>query len=256
MLEFTKTKERMKKLVLPLCLILVFSFTSCEEDDVSNISGDTNFVIGDNALLGMSRDEFELRAISVIGDELELHVSYSGGCEDHGFSLRWDGIWTTENDVPVTSVYIDHDNNNDNCEAYISETRTLKLDELINDELAENAIIKFINSADQDRVIHYSKSFEWVEQWSACVLEYELEEALCGWGSWENRWFNIADEGQGEFRKYLQPVIVPTGTNTPELGTYRIGVKFMYGYRFEASTCLAYPGEWMPVQITCIERVL
>ncbi|MCR9249013.1 MAG: hypothetical protein NXI20_01260 [bacterium] len=245
----------MKKLVLPLCLILVFNLTSCEEDDVSNISGDTNFVIGDNALLGMSRDEFELRAISVIDDELELHVSYSGGCEDHAFSLRWDGTWTTEDDVPVTYVYIDHENKNDGCEAYLSETRTLKVDEIINDQLADNAIIKFINSADQDRVIYYSKSYEWVEQWSACGLEFELEEALCGWGSWGNLWFNISDEEGG--RQYLQPIIVPEGTSTPLLGKYRIGFKFMYGYRFEAgATCFAYPGPWMPVEITCIERVL
>lgn len=70
-------------------------------------------------------DRFELVEATVEGDLLILTVSYSGGCEPHGFAL-W-ALEPYEKTLPPRHpLFLRHQANGDMCEAYI--TRELRFD--------------------------------------------------------------------------------------------------------------------------------
>ncbi len=59
---------------------------------------------------------------STIAPRLDVHglhvtLQYSGGCRTHAFYLRYH----TQSDT--TEIWLRHDGNSDQCEAYLSETR-------------------------------------------------------------------------------------------------------------------------------------
>lgn len=66
-------------------------------------------------------DPFELKNISYSGTELMVDVAYSGGCENHEFELVWPEAITMIY-PPRFTVILNHDSNDDYCEAYLSET--------------------------------------------------------------------------------------------------------------------------------------
>jgi hypothetical protein len=56
----------------------------------------------------------------VENDCLIFKMTYSGGCKEHTFDLYWDGNWA-ESIPPIAYVTLDHDSNEDGCEAIKSE---------------------------------------------------------------------------------------------------------------------------------------
>ena len=69
-------------------------------------------------------DNFEISGAEIVGDELHVDVGYSGGCEDHDFTLCFDSIVL---DTNFWNLAIDHDAHGDACEAFITETRKFDL---------------------------------------------------------------------------------------------------------------------------------
>ena len=71
-------------------------------------------------------DPIQLDALRVVGDTLELDVSYSGGCESHYVRICYDPAFLESNPVQV-QMRVEHDAQGDLCEAYLSETVTADL---------------------------------------------------------------------------------------------------------------------------------
>ncbi len=73
------------------------------------------------------QDGFAINNVEIISDCIEIEVSYSGGCEEHEFILGvvWPECGTPP--VPPPGLFLCHNANNDNCEAYITEIRQFDL---------------------------------------------------------------------------------------------------------------------------------
>jgi hypothetical protein len=69
---------------------------------------------------------FSIESAKVVGDTLQLELSYGGGCKDHVFTAFWAPIFFEE-EPPSTEILITHDARNDSCEAWISQKLTIDL---------------------------------------------------------------------------------------------------------------------------------
>ena len=82
------------------------------------------------ALLDASEgsDPFVLKSVKINSDSLtmSISVSYAGGCEEHQFSLIWPEAITMVY-PPNFSVILMHDANVDMCEAWLTETLVIDL---------------------------------------------------------------------------------------------------------------------------------
>ena len=77
-------------------------------------------------------DPFEIEAVVRQGDTLKVNVAYSGGCGEHFFNVIWDGTILTSSPCSINLI-IDHDAQDDYCEAYMRETLEINLNQLIGD---------------------------------------------------------------------------------------------------------------------------
>ncbi len=66
-------------------------------------------------------DEFALNSATITDDMLTVSVSYSGGCEAHQFTLVASDSFLESFPVQL-HVYLAHNANGDNCEAYPTES--------------------------------------------------------------------------------------------------------------------------------------
>lgn len=73
------------------------------------------------------QDGFAISNVEIVGNCISITVNYSGGCEDHEFSLGvvWPECGTPP--VPPPVLFLCHNANNDMCEAYLTETLTFDL---------------------------------------------------------------------------------------------------------------------------------
>jgi hypothetical protein len=63
---------------------------------------------------------------SITGDTLSLSVESSGGCESHEYGSCWDGSFA-ESDPVQAGLRINHENNDDPCEAIVTAELTIDL---------------------------------------------------------------------------------------------------------------------------------
>lgn len=68
--------------------------------------------------------------VAISGDQLTLHVGYSGGCDTHSFSLCWPDESFMESSPVQVNLEIHHESNGDGCEAYLEEDISLDLSPL------------------------------------------------------------------------------------------------------------------------------
>ncbi|WP_020530490.1 hypothetical protein [Flexithrix dorotheae] len=99
-------------------------------NDISNLSIKLDQEEYEALSLKMSKgdsvsDEFRLNKVYKEGNFLMIEISYSGGCKEHSFEIIWPEAVILIY-PPQYPVVLTHDNNNDSCEAYITET--LKFD--------------------------------------------------------------------------------------------------------------------------------
>lgn len=71
-------------------------------------------------------DGYELESLAIDVDTLVVTVSYSGGCEAHLFQACWDGSFMESFPVQA-AVGLQHDGNDDACEAWITEELRIPL---------------------------------------------------------------------------------------------------------------------------------
>jgi len=68
----------------------------------------------------LETDNFRIIETNVIGDILELTVSYGGGCKDHLFSMHTTGNYG-KSYPPKLIVFLKHVGNGDMCKALLTE---------------------------------------------------------------------------------------------------------------------------------------
>lgn len=265
----------MKKYIPILITLLVILAVSCDKgknDTNDNVSGvmltksPSRYIDVKSNPSAENSDPFELGEIVINGDNVEITVSYSGGCQPHSFEIIWDETISLSN-PPGINILITHDANGDNCEAYITETISFPLDSLYAGAGAgEVAIGGFSGWDSSDSSVFEGNKYEFgFEESEICNLTVTAREAMCGWGLYESTWFALDDSISAGipgiyYTKFLQPVsvsesladFVPVGGKK-----YLIGAKIDYSDHdySDIIMCLAYPGPSIPVKIFCIEEV-
>jgi len=81
-------------------------------------------ILIDNDLFqNAQRDNYNITNTYIQGDTLEITLQYSGGCEEHKFSLIGTGEFLDlmQAEPVQTSIFLSHNANNDSCEAFITE---------------------------------------------------------------------------------------------------------------------------------------
>ncbi|MFN0031098.1 MAG: hypothetical protein ACKVOR_02955 [Flavobacteriales bacterium] len=137
------------KLILAVTLALVMMAGTCKQKDTvqteTNKSGKPEEKAGADAkhkLLQIninseyikpeSTDPFSLMSQRISGDTLWLEVQYSGGCEDHIFTLNTHMHWL-KTMPPQLNLYVEHDNKDDACRSLVNtqiafDLRTIRSD--------------------------------------------------------------------------------------------------------------------------------
>jgi hypothetical protein len=105
-------------------------------------------------------DTFSLNQISFYNDILSISVSYSGGCQDHSFELIWNEQFF-ESSAVQADLFLIHNNNDDVCEAYITEKLNFDISELINNYIDsyQNRDSFIINVHDSEKNRHRVQYF-------------------------------------------------------------------------------------------------
>ncbi|MGI9625746.1 MAG: hypothetical protein ACR2QM_02840 [Longimicrobiales bacterium] len=75
---------------------------------------------------GFPRVPLTVGTVQLTGDLLEAELSFSGGCANHEIDLVAHGGWLESAPVQV-NVFFSHDDNDDPCDAFPTETRTFDL---------------------------------------------------------------------------------------------------------------------------------
>lgn len=120
--------------------------TSCVEGVCARVAGEDGWSVGPNIefgsdCVGAGSDSYELGEVAIDGDALLITVSYSGGCAEHPFRVCWDGSFA-ESDPVQARFELQHESNDDPCEAYPTEVLRLPLASLrttYNDAYASKA---------------------------------------------------------------------------------------------------------------------
>lgn len=137
----------MRYLVFTTLLIVAsFSFNACDEE------GNVSFDCMSSMLLlpsedGSTGDAYDLNNIELISNCLIFTVSYSGGCAEHDFELRYNGN-STFSLPPIVNLTLWHNGNGDLCEAYPTEVRSFDISHF--DELGVDEVIITVNNGNQN----------------------------------------------------------------------------------------------------------
>lgn len=146
-----------------IIVILFLFMLSCANDDVAVKSFETKLAIdhnqqrleqtnGDLDQNNIISDAFDLKEVKVEDLELLITVSYAGGCKQHEFEIIWPEVITMVY-PPDFGVVLMHDSNDDNCEAYLTETLVFDLEDNAlghsNQEINEMRIT-VVNGSDPD----------------------------------------------------------------------------------------------------------
>jgi hypothetical protein len=147
-------------LALPLALVQCKSLCSkkrVSEATVTEPSGtaSTNIPIIDvraDYTWPGSTDPFTLNEVKVEGDNLMVTVTYGGGCKDHVFQMHSKGQFM-KSLPPQLSLYLEHESNDDNCRALITETFNFDLKNCRNASAKE---VKLIINDNREKMVSYT----------------------------------------------------------------------------------------------------
>ncbi|MFM9985032.1 MAG: hypothetical protein ACKVOK_07330 [Flavobacteriales bacterium] len=99
-----------------------------------------------------STDPFEIVSTRVSGDSLLIQVQYGGGCKDHGFKMTTNLMWL-KSKPPQLNIYLEHENNEDNCRALMNRTLAFDLKSIRN---SSSDKIRLILNDDREKMIEYA----------------------------------------------------------------------------------------------------
>ncbi|SMD38893.1 hypothetical protein SAMN04488029_3931 [Reichenbachiella faecimaris] len=157
----------MKHLQIILLTLVVLS-TSCDESDTAKVVDEevghhvvtVDQVSFDQAWAQLQTDNpysdmFQLNGLSNDSTTLIIDVAYSGGCEEHTFELIWPEVMTMIY-PPRYTVILNHDANDDTCEAYLSTTLYFDLSQYdlgLTPELMDVVDLTIINGSNGEELL-------------------------------------------------------------------------------------------------------
>jgi hypothetical protein len=285
----------MKKSIILISILATFSiFSACKKEQILlpkdrvsevnlNVSSSEFDVAFDNRN-SASSDPFTLNSITQNGSEVNINISYSGGCSAHEFNLIWDGTISSSSDNSAKLDFIiQHNANGDACEAWITENITIDLTDLSDSIYFPDVVIDVYNGGSSDDSLYYggdntsSNPFEIIES-DTCNMTVIAQSSICGFGKWGSLWFvidnsitmneiayidtNSTPDYFYNFNYYLQPLAVDASLAdfTPVEGKkYSIGVRKADIPDFpeynDIITCMAWAGPSISVKIMCIKEI-
>lgn len=259
-------------------LLLAILFTACDDNKTDSLSSDiiltrseTEYIKAIDGNLTQESDPFELREIRIENDSAFITVSYSGGCRKHTFEVIWSEMYYNT-DPPETGFIVIHNANDDNCEAYLTETLAFDLTELTGPVSYDSLVVSVLNGVDPSDSISTGgwnppddNANEVVfPEGDECQVEVTAGTVVCGAGLFDNTWLAMNDSvssgNEGYyFRKWLQPVALSAEAAgfVPVPGKkYLIGARVQREHSFgDIIICLAWSGPSVPVRITCFTEL-
>lgn len=109
--------------------ISAFFLFQCSTNNIlqNEYLGSDGIILGDNVNTeSFQYDRYNLNDIKIVGDAVQLDISYSGGCRDHEFKLIAKN-YLGESNSPKAQLVLSHNNNMDPCEAYPTENHSFVL---------------------------------------------------------------------------------------------------------------------------------
>lgn len=108
-------------LIISVITLFCFSFSGCIETF-------QDIIIDDNYYQNAPRDPFVFNRIKLVGSNFFINVSYGGGCEEHEFVLIATSFMES---YPVqVNVLLSHEDNDDPCDAWITEEMAFNISPL------------------------------------------------------------------------------------------------------------------------------
>jgi hypothetical protein len=146
-----KFKKKLLTLLVVFFIILtIIIFCGC-------ITSIDKIILDEDYYHNAPRDPVTINDVKIIKDLLYLNVSYSGGCEEHIFTLIA-AAFMESNPVQV-NVLLSHEDNNDPCEMWITQDLFYNLKPLKRAwQRAYNKISGtiIINLQDYDETLYYN----------------------------------------------------------------------------------------------------
>jgi len=133
--------------------------TNSEGIDLKNMRSEQAYISAQEKLdKGEKSDPFVINSVSINDNELKMYieVSYSGGCQKHEFALVWPEVITFAY-PPNFSIILNHDANEDNCEAWLTKTLIINLQEdvlRLSDQEIKDMIVTVINGSNPNEKVH------------------------------------------------------------------------------------------------------
>lgn len=118
----------MKSKIIMGSLVLLSLGISCKiqkKDKTKNTDSETTITAQEITLIDASAvppsSDITINSISLNGDILSIHTSYSGGCKKHEFNLFFNGNYM-KSLPPKAQFILQHINNKDECRSLIDTT--------------------------------------------------------------------------------------------------------------------------------------
>ena len=158
-----------KKLKMGMVFLLAVIMFQCQQNvndltdntDQSNIKLSRTAQAYTNALAQLNKsegsDSFVIKSVKIDDTALKMHieVSYGGGCQKHEFSLVWPEVITMIY-PPNFGVILNHNANGDTCEAWLTETLTIDLQDdslWLSDQEIRDMVVTVINGSNPDEKV-------------------------------------------------------------------------------------------------------
>ena len=107
-------------LILGIAILLSAVVLSGCVTSIYDNNSQKSIILDDDLFQNASRDQYKIINIGIEVDILEINVSYSGGCEEHEFSLF--GSSSFKESLPVQiEVVLSHNDNDDPCDGIYAE---------------------------------------------------------------------------------------------------------------------------------------
>jgi len=115
--------KNLLKLTTIVFLGAAMVLVSCKARKNKNKSGDNvpSIIVSTDFSIPESNDDFKVSGVKMKGDILSVYVSYSGGCEDHEFTLHTNKMYM-KSLPPKLGVFLKHNANGDACKMLKMDT--------------------------------------------------------------------------------------------------------------------------------------
>ncbi len=108
-------------------MFLIISLVNCKAKKNAksdkNVTNETSslVIVNPEFIEPKDNDAFEIKSAEIIGNDLILNVTFSGGCQEHEFKAYSNNTYM-KSMPPILGVFIAHNANNDNCREVVEKT--------------------------------------------------------------------------------------------------------------------------------------